>query len=237
MIDYERHNTRQRAYFEARSKATMRPRDSPYVHRHLDEFLTFANLRPGARIIEVGCGEGRYTLPLAARGFAVEGLDLAPILLERLAAADPYHPPLHAGDVMAPPTELEGRFEAAIGFFTLHHLHDLDACFAGIARLVRPGGVVAFLEPNPFNPLYYVQIGLTPGMTWEGDGGIVRMRPRVLDRAARAAGLEGLAVRRFGFFPPFVANRPRGARIERVLERGFAWRSALPFTLVRWERP
>lgn len=236
---HARHNEYQRAYFEARSKPTMRPRDTPYVHRQVDELVAFAGISRGDRIVDVGCGEGRYTLPLAARGHDVEGLDLAPGLLERLSESDGgrYRVPLHAADVMAPPPELERRYDAAVGFFALHHFHDLEACFRGIARLVRPGGSITFLEPNPLNPLYYVQIAVTPRMTWEGDGGLVRMHPRTLDRAARAAGLEDLAFRRFGFFPPMVVNRPRGAAIERRLERVAALRPVLPFTVVRWRRP
>jgi SAM-dependent methyltransferase len=235
---YARHNAYQREYFEARSKVTMRPRPTRYVNRQVDELVAFAGLAPGAHIVDVGCGEGRYTLPLADRGFAVEGLDLAPVLLERLEAVNGgrHRIPLHAADVMDPPAALHERFDAAVGFFALHHFHDLERCFAGIARLVRPGGTVTFLEPNPVNPLYYLQIAATPGMTWEGDGGLVRMRPAVLDAAARPAGLEAMAVRRFGFAPPAIANRPRGAAIERRLESVGVWERALPFTLARWRR-
>ena len=56
-------------------------------------------------------------------------------------------------------------------------------------QLVKPGGRVAFLEPNPLNPLYYIQMAVMPGMSWEGDGGIVRMRPRRVLGAMQAAGL------------------------------------------------
>ncbi len=237
--DLARHNEYQREYFEARSKPTMRPRDTRYVHRQVETLLAFAGIGPRDRIVDVACGEGRYTLPLAARGYAVEGLDLAPVLLERLAASNAgrYDIPTHASDVMAPPAELDGRFDAAVGFFALHHFHDLEACFRGIARMVKPGGTVTFLEPNPVNPLYYVQIALTPRMTWEGDGGLIRMHPRTLDRAAAPAGLEDMAYHRFGFWPPFVANRPRGAAIEERLELMPKLRPMLPFTLVRWRRP
>jgi SAM-dependent methyltransferase len=236
---YARHNEYQREYFEARSKPTMRPRDTPYVHRQTEELTAFAGIATTDRIVDVGCGEGRYTIPLAARGFDVEGLDLAPVLLERLteSAGGRFDIPLHAADVMAPPAELHERYDAAVGFFALHHFHDLEACFRGIARLVRPGGTITFLEPNPLNPLYYVQIAVTPRMTWEGDGGLVRMHPRTLDRAARAAGLEDMRFRRFGFFPPMVANRPRGRALERQLEGFPPLKPVLPFTLVRWRRP
>ncbi len=100
-----------------------------------------------------------------------------------------------------------------------------------------PGGRVVFLEPNPYNLLYYVQILFTPGMTWEGDGGIVRMRRRLIFRAMERAGFTRCAMTRFGFFPPFLTNRPWGARLEAWLERVPVWRPALPFQLFRGERP
>ena len=225
------HNRVQRAYFEERPIPRMVPVDTPYLRRHVDELIARAGLEPGARVLDVGCGMGRYTIPLADRGFEVEALDLSPVLLEALRAYDGGRDriALHAADVADPPEELHERFDAVIGFFALHHVHDLEACFRGMQRLVKPGGTVAFLEPNPLNPLYYVQITVTPGMSWQGDGGIVRMRPRLLFAAMRAAGLTPQSVSRFGFLPPFAANTPVGAAAERRLERVRLWRAALPF--------
>jgi SAM-dependent methyltransferase len=42
---------------------------------------------PGARIADVPCGEGRLALALAARGYAVTGVDLSPPVLEEARAA------------------------------------------------------------------------------------------------------------------------------------------------------
>jgi SAM-dependent methyltransferase len=42
---------------------------------------------PGARIADVPCGEGRLALPLAARGYALTGVDLSPAVLEEARAA------------------------------------------------------------------------------------------------------------------------------------------------------
>jgi SAM-dependent methyltransferase len=124
-----------------------------------------------------------------------------------------------------------GTYDAVIGFFVLHHVHDLDACLEVAARLVRPGGRVAFVEPNPLNPLYYVQITLTPEMRWKGEKGIFKMHDRVLHPAMKRAGLVDVSTRRFGFLPPFVTNLPFGERLESILESVSLWERALPFQL------
>jgi SAM-dependent methyltransferase len=216
----------------------MRPTDSSYVRRQVDRLVAFAGLGAGERVLDVGCGMGRYTFALADRGLAVEGLDLSEALLERLREFDAgqYGIPLHCADVLDPPDELRERFDAILGFFTLHHLHDLTGCLRSMRSLVRPGGRVVFLEPNPLNPLYYVQMLVVPGMSWSGDRGILDMRAPKVFQAMDAAGLANPALERFGFFPPFVVNRRFGPRLEDALERVRALRSFLPFQLFRARR-
>jgi cyclopropane fatty-acyl-phospholipid synthase-like methyltransferase len=78
----ERHNDFQRQYYSRAPRGTIAHTESPYIQRHLDEVLRIADLRPGARILDAGCGMGRHSVLLAARGFDVEGLELSPHLLE-----------------------------------------------------------------------------------------------------------------------------------------------------------
>jgi SAM-dependent methyltransferase len=235
--EFESHNTAQRAYY-SRPKPGMAPRPSRYLARHVDELAAFAGLEAGARVLEVGPGQGRYTLPLADRGLRVEALELAPAMVEALEAARGERDiEVHEGDVISPPPELNGGFDAVIGFFALHHMHDVAGCLRSMAELLAPGGVLAFLEPNPYNPLYYVQMAIKPEMTWKGDRGMLGMRPAPLLGALADAGLEDRRFERFGFFPPFVADRPRAAGIERAIERVPPIRPLLPFQLVGGRRP
>jgi SAM-dependent methyltransferase len=182
---------------------------------------------------------GRYTFALADRGFVVEGLDLSEGLLERLRAYDNgrYGIPVHCGDVLHPPKELGGSFDALVGFFTLHHLHDLVGCLQSMRALTRPGGRIVFLEPNPLNVLYYVQMLVVPGMSWKGDKGIINMRRSSVFEAMESAGLENLALERFGFFPPFVTNRPWGSQLETLFEGIRLWSRFLPFQIFRGDVP
>jgi SAM-dependent methyltransferase len=238
-VRIEKHNRAQIAYFEHAGNVAMRPSPSFYVERQVDALVRFAELSEGERILDVGCGMGRYTFPLAERGLRVEGLDLSRTLLDRFQAFNGgrYDIPLHCADVIELPDKLAGEFDAVVGFFTLHHLHDLPTSYAAMERLVKPGGRVVFLEPNPLNVLYYVQLVVAPGMTWQGDKGILRMRPRTVFSAMEGAGLTRLAMTRFGLFPPFAANRSWGARLERRLERVRLWRFMLAFQLFCGERP
>jgi hypothetical protein len=79
--------------------------------------------------------------------------------------------------------------------------------------------VVAFCEPSAWFTPYYLQIALTPGMSFAGECGLPKMRQGPLAAAAEAAGLEVLPPRRYGVFPPALANRPLGGRIEALCER------------------
>ncbi len=228
------HNQGQIGYYDRpERKRRMYPNRSRYVVRQAERLVRFAGLEPGMRILEVGCGMGRYTFLLADRGLALEGLDLSPDLVSRFRGFDGgrYGIPVHQADVARPPSELEGRFDAVVGFMTLHHMHDLGACMAAVARLLAPGGRVAFLEPNPYNPLYYVQVTVSPGMTWAAEGGMLRMRPGILRQAMGAAGLAEFRHERFGFFPSFVTNARGGGALEGALERVPLWRPLLPFQL------
>ena len=209
----------------------MVPEFSPYQTRHVDVVLSAANVADTDRVLEIGCGMGRYTLEIARRGIEVEGFDLSPELLAWLKeyAGDRWDIPLHCGDLLDPPEALLGRFDVAVCFFTLHHLHALEACLLRVPELLRSGGRIAFLEPNPLNPLYYAQIALTPRMRWRAEKGILNMRPPRVLEALRIAGMSELRITRFGFFPPFVVNRKWGANLERRLEQIELLEPVLPF--------
>ncbi|MBZ5589087.1 MAG: class I SAM-dependent methyltransferase [Acidobacteriia bacterium] len=222
------HNRYQRHYYETRELPRMTPISSPYVLQHLERLLSVARLSRDARLLEVGAGLGRYTLPLLEQGFTVTALDLSPVLLDKLRLeASAYDVRTVACDIAEVAEHVDERFSQAVGFFTLHHMHDLDLVMRELARVLTPGARVAFCEPNALNPLFYVQIVVTPGMTWRGDGGVVRMRPRVVLGAMERAGFGELGVERFGLFPPFIFNRRWGRRLEQWLD---------PVLPVRWLR-
>ena len=235
-------NLTQVAHFEKPGhNPRMSPRPLACFERQIDTLFRVLDLDSSARLLDVGCGMGRFTLPLLRRGVEVVGLELSPGLLEELQ----HHAQLwglpevrtYCADMSAPPAELHGQFDAVVGFFTLHHVHDLAACMRGTLECVRPGGKVGFVEPNPWNPLYYLQISLTPGMSWKADAGILKMRRRLIFRAMREAGLEPTDHLKFGFLPPALSERGPLMGLDDFAERIRPLRPFLPFQVFAGQRP
>lgn len=226
--------TYQRQYYSRpENKPRMRPGSGRYTLRHLEAVLAAIDPEPGMRILDIGCGMGRFSLLLAERGYEVTGLDLSSDLLGVLAEHDPDGTVRTVcGDAAQLDRYVEGPFDAAVGFFFLHHLADLEPTLQAATRVLRRGARVAFCEPNAFNPLFYLQIVVTPGMTWRGDRGVARMRPGVFEGAFVGSGLGKPRLQRYGVFPPLIANTAAGRRTERILERIPPLRPLLAFQIV-----
>ena len=165
----------QRRYFAGKGRTRrITLGKTPCVRRHFARTIDPLGLRPGARVLELGCGMGRFTQLLLDRQFEVTALDLSPDLIDRLRTE------LDGADrltAIAGRSEnivklVHGRFDAIIGFFFLHHLPRLDETLGAARSVLAGGGQVAFCEPNAFNPLIYLQVTWTPGMSWKGEPGI-----------------------------------------------------------------
>ncbi len=228
------HNDYQRSYYSSRSlpRMTIDQAQTPYVQRHVSEVVTALGVEPGAKILDLGCGLGKYTAALADIGYDVTGLDLTPALVDELSRLRPDIPVVLA-DAADPPTVLSRAFDAVTGFFFLHHLDDLTPVMRGARTALREGGTAVFLEPNPVYVPYCLQITLTPGMTWRGEKGIFKMTRKRLATAAREAGFTDVEFEAFGATPPALTNRSWGRQLEGVIELVPGWSKVGAFRLIR----
>lgn len=96
--------------------------------------------RPCGRVLDVGCGEGDLARALAARADTVVAVDVDEPTLERarVVLADVPNVEVRRADLR----DADGEYDAVTAVAVLHHL-DLAAALRHVARLVRPGGVVA----------------------------------------------------------------------------------------------
>ncbi len=220
VTDSSAHNADQRAYYQARRPSTMLPVANPYAKRHFDEAAQAVNLSPADRVLELGAGMGRFSIQYASLGCPLTVLELSPDLAGVCREALSSHTPaeVRVGDALKPAPDLHGRFDVVAGFFFLHHLPDLKACLQAARDCLKPGGRFVFVEPNPFNPLYYLQITFTPTMSWRSEKGIFNMRHKVIVELASQSGFTDINSTCYGALPRGLYNRMAGHGLERSPE-------------------
>jgi SAM-dependent methyltransferase len=157
--------------------------------------LRSAPVEEGTRVLDVGCGAGRFCRMAADRGAVVAGLDATPEFVEiarsRVRGAD-----LRVGDMRSLPWE-EDAFDLVTGFNSFFIAGDMVGALREAARVTRPGGRVAttvFGRPDRCSStaIFGAAMGLMPASPEQEDeeAGPALHEDGVLDSVAREAGLE-----------------------------------------------
>lgn len=108
-----------------------------------------ADARPGDQILDIGCGSGSSTFPLAEQvgpGGHVLGVDISEQLIEIARAAAPVGAPVEfrCADAATAPLP-DGRFDLLFSRFGVMFFDDPVAAFTHMRRALKPGGRLAFV--------------------------------------------------------------------------------------------
>jgi SAM-dependent methyltransferase len=141
--------------------ATSREAYDAFMGRYADllapRLIAFAGVQPGDRVLDVGCGPGSLTEPLAEL--------VGP---EHVAALDPSEPFAAANAERVPGADVQvggaeslpwpaDSFDAALAQLVVNFMSDANAGIAEMRRVVHPGGIVA-------------------ACTWDYSGGMTMLR-------------------------------------------------------------
>ena len=184
-------------------------------HRGFADFLRDITdsipLPPGARVVDVGCGDGTYARLFAARPevSGVTAVDILPAYLRLAAQAGARQPGAPIDWMCAACEELPLPDQSCDLAWSAQCLMDLpvQAALAEMRRVVRPGGLVAILENDSLHQLL---------LPW----------PVELELAVRQAELRAFQAERTNAHKPYIARtlrtELRRAGLQDIRQQTFA---------------
>ena len=100
----------------------------------------------GQNVIDIGCGEGRFSRILSEKGAIITGIDLTPSLIEEAKRLDPAGNYLEASAEALPFDD--DSFDIAISYIVLVDVSDFRTAIDEMARVTKPGGRIVVANVN-----------------------------------------------------------------------------------------
>jgi SAM-dependent methyltransferase len=174
-----------------------------------DAMLDAAALKPGDRVLDIGCGNGATTIEAARRvrpgGLAI-GIDLSPPMLdlarERATSAGVREAEFVQDDAQTH-SFTAGEFDAVVSRFGLMFFDDPQAAFANLGRALRPGGRLAFVAWQGIERSQWIMVpgaaaahhvGLPEGIAPDAPGPAGLADPERVRRLLDEAGFTDVAI-------------------------------------------
>lgn len=140
----------------------------------------------GLRVLDAGCGSGRYLREMTSRGANAIGVDLSSAMLDRARLATCR---LIRADLRALPIEA-GAIDVAVCALALGDVAELELSLAELARVLRPGGHVVYSVVHPAGEAEgWMRTFESDGRRWAVDG-----YWHTVDRHRQACHAAGLTI-------------------------------------------
>lgn len=163
-----------------------------------------------ARVLDIGCGTGRCSIPLAGKARKVIGVDLS---FEMIKCAkrksqwlkEEIRPEFIVADAESLPF-CPGSFDAVIGFGILHHVEHPKDVLSEASRVVTEKGLFFALENNDSKFRWIFDLLMSVHKLWNEQGGAVPLlKKNDILKWANEAGLD-VSVSTSTFLPPHLFN-------------------------------
>lgn len=182
--------------------------DASHMHRHFMPMIEAlaGELKPGIRVLDVGCGNGFTCGEFLKRGCTVVGIDLSEQGIRQARRAHPQgrFELLPADDQVLVRLN-EAPFDLVISSEVVEHLYDPRSYARGCFAALKPGG--RFICTTPYHG-YFKNLLISLAGKWDAhadplwDGGHIKLwSRRTLSKLLAEAGFVGLQFRGAGRLP------------------------------------
>ncbi|MFA5156821.1 MAG: methyltransferase domain-containing protein [Candidatus Omnitrophota bacterium] len=191
--------------FDADFNAYSRPAGILRVEKRVKLFMEYCSLKPGLKILEIGCGTGEYSKALFGRGLNLFATDISFNMLRHAKNKlnRTKRVMFFVSDISLFPFAADS-FDVILGNSILHHL-EIEESLKEIHRVLRKNGRFAFSEPNMCNPQIFLQKRIKSLKKLVGDSpGEKDFSRWALRRMFEMAGFKNIIVRPFDFLHPYT---------------------------------
>jgi malonyl-CoA O-methyltransferase len=168
------------------------------------------------RVIDVGCGTGRHTLPLADRGAIVTAVEFSDGMLQKASAKPGWDRIRVIRQNIESTLAVEGAsFDRVLCALVVEHIRNLEPLFGELARICAPDGCVVVSAMHPAMMLKGISARFTDPRT--GRDTRPKSHPNSIAdflNAAMKAGLELDHISESAIDGRLAKISPRGAKYE-----------------------
>jgi len=131
---------------------------NPAIRMEQGVIIPFLNPRKPDKILEVGCGTGRLTIPISRKCKAIVGLDSSERMLDiaRKKSAGYKNIRYMQSDAEKRLPFDDTLFDKVVCPLVMNHIKDIQKFFNEVHRILASDGVMVFDDPNPDSKILHV---------------------------------------------------------------------------------
>lgn len=188
----------------------------PYQQLELLNLQQALLLKPPAQLIDYGAGSGRVSIHFLKQGFDVLAVDISKQSLHDLEQLYLDHKAQSWGHLTTA-TKLPTKTiaDGLVGADILHHV-DLPATLSLMKKALKPGGNLAFSEPNAWHLPWYLFL-LVERVPWSIEKNIIHNNILYLKKHFNRAGFHQLKISGHGFLPTMMSSSSWNLSLGRTL--------------------